>query len=226
MEYSNTTSFHSTSTKNDEAFRGSQSSLADNQTAKSSLTTATTGNSATKTTSTKRADPMAERIAADMRVFNELAIQLREKCNLQATFDDRCAQVVSHATELFGVAPTWAAFYREILGCEGIIRTAFPDSPSMERYEQSDQHSKVLEMLTVLRSRDLPENDPTESQRMVTIRMPKSLYDVICEEANELKISVNKLCISRVMQRLDRSIIPKAIKKRRGRRPGNAGDLK
>lgn len=80
-----------------------------------------------------------------------------------------------------------------------------------------------MEMLTVLRSRDLPENDPHEQQRMITVRIPKSLHDSICDEANALAVSVNKLCISRLLQKVDLSMIPSSTQKRRGRRPGSAG---
>ena len=78
-------------------------------------------------------------------------------------------------------------------------------------------------MLTVLRSRDLPENDPHEPQRMITVRIPKSLHDSICSEANELAVSVNKLCITRMLQKIDTNLIPNSTQKRRGRRPGSAG---
>ncbi len=175
------------------------------------------------TTRVRRPDPAAERLAEEMRVFNRVLDELRAKLNLTATKDERSRQVTHFATELFGVAPTWAAFYRAVVGMEGVIWTLFPDVESRTEFEESDAYGQILEMLTALRSRDLPENDPTEPQRMVTIRMPKSLYDVLCDESNHLKISVNKLCISRITQRLAPEVVPVTEKKRRGRRPGSAG---
>ncbi len=171
----------------------------------------------------KRPDPAAERLAEEMRVFAKVEEELRSKLNLTATREERYAQITHFATELFGVAPTWAAFYRAVMGKEGVIWTVLPDTDSRAEFETSANYGQILEMLTALRSRDLPENDPTEPQRMVTIRMPKSLYDVLCDESNQLKISVNKLCISRITQRLDPDVIPVTEKKRRGRRPGSAG---
>jgi hypothetical protein len=55
---------------------------------------------------------------------------------------------------------------------------------------------------------------------LITVRIPKSLHDSICKEANDLQVSVNKLCITRLLQRVDRSLIPSSTQKRRGRRPG------
>jgi len=167
-------------------------------------------------------DEAGEKLAAEMNVFNAVVTELKAKRNASLSAEDRRKIVFETATELFGVAPTWTAFYRETLGGGGVARAMFMGDESRE-YECSDEHSKVLEMLTVLRSRDLPENDPHEQQRMITVRIPKSLHDAICDEANELAVSVNKLCISRLLQKVDQSMIPSSSQKRRGRRPGVAG---
>lgn len=161
-----------------------------------------------------------EKLAADMIVFQSVADELRAK-NCQSTkFEDRCHWVQQVAAELFGVAPTWTAFYRETLGVDGVAHRIFTDAEEFRSYECCESHTKVLEMLTVLRSRDLSDCDPNETQKMITVRIPKSLHDRICEEANELDVSVNKLAITRLLQRVDMSMLPSSAQKRRGRRPG------
>ena len=163
-----------------------------------------------------------EKIAAEMSVFDGVVRELRTKLQPGASFDERCRQVVDLASELFGVSPTWTAFYREVMGRQGITHSLFTTPEELEGYESTDSHNQIFEMLTTLRSRDLPENDPTEAQRMITIRLPLSLHNAICDEANELQVSVNKLCISRMLQPLDSRMIPNCKNKRRGRRPGAA----
>lgn len=165
---------------------------------------------------------IGEKIAAEMKIFNDLSTNLKSQLTCDGEFEEKCARVVRTAAELFGVAPTWTAFYREVLGEKGIVRTIFVQPEERESYEGTEQHSQIFEMLTTLRSRDLPENDPTELQRMITIRLPMSLHNAICDEANELEVSVNKLCISRMLQPLDGRMIPACKNKRRGRRPGAA----
>ena len=171
----------------------------------------------------KAADEAGEKLAAEMTVFNKVATELKAKRDCSLTADTKRKLVFETASELFGVAPTWTAFYREILGGDGISRALFTSEDETREYETSDEHTKVLEMLTVLRSRDLPENDPHEQQRMITVRIPKSLHDAICDEANTLEVSVNKLCISKLLQKVDPNMIPSSTQKRRGRRPGSAG---
>jgi len=171
----------------------------------------------------KAADEAGEKLAEEMKVFNLVATELKAKRDCSLSTSEKCRVVFETATELFGVAPTWTAFYRETLGGDGVSRSLFKDMDEAREYDASDEHSKVMEMLTVLRSRDLPENDPHEQQRMITVRIPKSLHDSICDEANALAVSVNKLCISRLLQKVDLSMIPSSTQKRRGRRPGSAG---
>ena len=161
-----------------------------------------------------------EKLAADMVVFQSVADELRAKSCQSTKFEDRCHWVQQVAAELFGVAPTWTAFYRETLGVDGVAHRIFADAEEFRSYECCECHTKVLEMLTVLRSRDLSDCDPNETQKMITVRIPKSLHDRICEEANELDVSVNKLAITRLLQRVDMSMLPSSAQKRRGRRPG------
>jgi predicted HicB family RNase H-like nuclease len=171
----------------------------------------------------KAAPSPGEKLAADLKVFNQVASEVRTRLNPNLPENLRRRQVVEVAAELFGVAPTWIAFFREIMGVEGVARTLFATNDSYREYEKSPEHLQVLEMLTTLRSRDLPENDPSEAQRMITVRIPKCMHDWICDEANRLEVSVNKLCISRLVQLLDERMIPTSQQKRRGRKPGCAG---
>lgn len=161
-----------------------------------------------------------EKIAAELEVFTRVAQEVCGKLDANADFESRCRQAVNCAAELVGVAPTWTAFYREVLGGTGVVRKLFPTSEEYVAFEATEAHDQVFEALTALRSRDLPENDPTEQQRMITIRLPLTLHKAICDEANELQVSVNKLCISRMLQPLDGRMIPNCKNKRRGRRPG------
>lgn len=168
---------------------------------------------------------LGEKLAAEMEVFDRVAKELRDKLSLSGDASARAKEVVKVAAELFGVAPTWVAFFREVLAREGVIASLFPQAEDRKAFQLTDEFGQVLDMLTALRSRDLPENDRTEVQRMITVRIPKCVHDYICDEANSLQVSVNKLCISRLLQRSDERMIPTSAQKRRGRKPGSANRL-
>ncbi len=198
------------------------SSFSSDQPAPSPSVAATRPLPATDPTTVVKNNDAGEKLAAEMAVFCQVTQELKLKRNPSAAPAERRRCILATAAELFGVAPTWTAFYRETVGVDGVVRSLFSNPDELFDYENSDEHNKVLEMLTVLRSRDLPDCDPSEQQRMITVRIPKSLHDAICDEANQLSVSVNKLCITRLLQRVDRSLIPSSTQKRRGRRPGAA----
>jgi predicted HicB family RNase H-like nuclease len=191
-----------------------------------SLGTSADANEGTKkpSRSSSSGSQSAKRIAAELVVFQGVVNDVRAKLKFPESITERCKLLVESVAEFFGPAPTWTAFFRESLGRNGLARTLFPTEAEYQMFCESPEYSQVLEMLTALRAKNLPENDPTESQKMITIRIPSSLHDVICDEANAMQVSVNTLCISRMFQPLAKELMPASEKKRRGRRPGATYD--
>ena len=50
-----------------------------------------------------------------------------------------------------------------------------------------------------------PKPEPT---RVVTVRIPRSLHDALRVEAHEHRTSMNKLCISKLLQFIDTGMVP------------------
>ena len=42
-----------------------------------------------------------------------------------------------------------------------------------------------------------------EAQRVVTVRMPRSLHESLKAEAEDMRVSINSLCISKLLKMLD-----------------------
>lgn len=161
----------------------------------------------------------AAKLALELKQFNDIASNLRNSLTPAATFSERCGQAFDIANDLFANAPTWVCFYRELMGGAGLLHQLFLDNKDFGAFLRTDQHHQIQLMLTALRSRDLPETDPNDPQRMITVRLPKSLHEAMCDEATRLNISVNRLCISRMLQLLDPEMIPETNSKPRGRKP-------
>jgi len=173
-------------------------------------------------TEPKPQKPVSEassKLAGELAKFNEVAEKVRNELVRAPDFQARCQQAFDLANELFGNAPTWVCFYRELMGGNGLIHTLFDNNADFGDFLRTDQYHQIQMMLTALRSRDLPENDPNDPQRMITVRLPKSLHEAMCDEAGRLNISVNRLCISRMLQLLDPKMIPETNSKPRGRKP-------
>lgn len=112
------------------------------------------------------------------------------------------------ATELFKQQPDWVTFFRKVLGVDGIARQLFPTAPEMTSLEQSPEYNQIQQMLAKLRERGGSPPDASEPTRVITVRLPKSLHESLRTEAHEKRTSMNKLCISKLLQMVDEGLIP------------------
>ncbi len=151
---------------------------------------------------------VANQLAHDLRRFQILAAEVRKSLHTSGPFADRCNQAFSLANDLFGHAPIWTCFFREVLAVGGLTHALFPTPDEYAEFMCASQYDQIQQMLTALRSRDLPESDPNDPQRMITVRLPKSLHESLCAEAAQMKVSINRLCISRFLQVLDQKMVP------------------
>ena len=111
--------------------------------------------------------------------------------------------VLEVAEQLFATNPEWLVFFREIMGLEGIVRRTFQSSEALMRFECSPEYARIREMLDDLRQRQQDQPAARESQRVVTVRMPRSLHETLKAEAQQMKVSINTLCISKLLKLID-----------------------
>ena len=125
------------------------------------------------------------------------------------TAADKQHEIVAAAEVLFATQPDWVTFYREILGLHGIVRHTFPTRELLNDFEQSDAYREIQHMLTQLRAKGPFDIDPEEEPtRVITVRIPKSLHEALKVEAHDHRTSMNKLCISKLLQFVDTQLVP------------------
>jgi hypothetical protein len=118
------------------------------------------------------------------------------------------ADVKRIADQLFAEGPDWVTFYREVLGPRGIVRHTFPTREMFAAFKQSESYQEILRMLATLRDLGPVALETAEPTRVITVRLPKSLHDSLKDEAYEHHTSMNKLCISKLLQFLDGQQVP------------------
>jgi predicted HicB family RNase H-like nuclease len=116
---------------------------------------------------------------------------------------DSANAVLQVAERLYSMDPEWVVFFREVLGVDGIVRRTFRDPDALTHFECSPQYARIREMLDALRSRESERPSDREAQRVVTVRMPRSLHETLKAEAEQHRVSINTLCISKLMKLLD-----------------------
>ena len=112
------------------------------------------------------------------------------------------------AEDLFSRQPDWITFYREILGLHGVLRKTFRSREELAEFEQTEAYQDIQQMLTKLRGQGPLAADPEEPTRVITVRLPKSLHEALRVEAHEHHTSMNKLCVSKLLQFIADQMVP------------------
>ncbi|TWU48086.1 peptide chain release factor 1 [Rubripirellula reticaptiva] len=157
---------------------------------------------------------------------NRVASAATSDPGLSAELQARAGEVMKAAEAQFALSGSWVAFYREMLGTEGLVQRTFPTTTEFAQFQKSKQFAELQEMVAALRSHESSKGDTNEPEKMITIRLPKSLHDALTQESNELNLSINKLCISKLLQRIESRFVPVQQGRRRGRKPGPQGPRK
>lgn len=114
------------------------------------------------------------------------------------SFSSRCQKVLQVARQLYAGKPDWVTFFRETLGVNGAARSVFQSQEEYVQFEQSSEFAEIQKLVGSLRTRRVgSKNEPT---RVITVRLPESLHEALKAEASDHNTSMNKLCISKLLQ--------------------------
>ena len=120
----------------------------------------------------------------------------------------RYDQVLTAARTLAERDLDWVSFFREVVGIDGLIRKAFPTFEELTDFEKSEQYAAIQRILVKLREKKSANEGESEQTRVITVRLPKSMHEYLRTEAHDLRTSMNKLCISKLLQVVDQEMIP------------------
>ncbi len=121
---------------------------------------------------------------------------------------ERYEQVLTAARHLAERDPDWVTFFREVLGVDGVVRKAFPTFDELTDFEKSEQYDTIQRIVVKLREKKGTADTDSEPTRVITVRLPKSMHEYLRTEAHDLRTSMNKLCISKLLQVVEQDMIP------------------
>ena len=127
---------------------------------------------------------------------------------------DRQQEAYRVASEMFRQKPDWVMFFREVLGVGGVISRLFPTAAEKQEFERTEEYARIQQMLAKLREKRQTGGDE-EPTRVITVRMPSSLHESLRAEAHCKQTSMNKLCISKLLQVIDEGLFPAEILQRK-----------
>lgn len=122
--------------------------------------------------------------------------------------NEKTQTVLDVARALHRQQPDWVTFFREVLGLEGLVRQAFTSPEELASFERSPAGEEIQQMLKQLREISTARPQSPDPTQMITVRLPRSLHSMLREEAQERRTSLNKLCISKLLQVIDEQLVP------------------
>ncbi len=121
---------------------------------------------------------------------------------------EKFQEVLQTAETRYRQSPDWVTYFREVLGVDGVVRKAFPTFEELTSFEQTEQYEKIQKWLVKLREKRPAADSESEPTRVITVRLPKSMHESLRTEAHDLRTSMNKLCISKLLQVIGEEMIP------------------
>jgi len=115
------------------------------------------------------------------------------------------SEVWQRAHELHRQRVTWAIYYREILGPAGLLAKL----PAADRREfvQSSDYRQLRRWLAELMEGRYHADEVR--LRMITIRVPEAIHELLKEEAHDHRTSLNQLAISKLLQPIAQDYVPR-----------------
>jgi predicted HicB family RNase H-like nuclease len=121
---------------------------------------------------------------------------------------EKFQNVLQRAHRLYEQDPDWVTFFREVLGVDGVVRQTFPSLDELTSFEKSTEFEQIQQWIVKLREKRTSADTDTEPTRVITVRLPRSMHEYLKTEAHDLRTSMNKLCISKLLQVIEQDKIP------------------
>jgi len=121
---------------------------------------------------------------------------------------EKYQQILQTAKRLYEQEPDWVTFFREVLGVDGMVRGSFASLEELAAFERSQEFEQIQKWLVKLREQRNATDTESEPTRVITVRLPKSMHEYLRTEAHDLRTSMNKLCISKLLQVIEQDLIP------------------
>jgi hypothetical protein len=126
---------------------------------------------------------------------------------LASTSQVTCTQnpverILQEARKLYASRCPWPRFYEAILGPRGLLHQLLTTPEAIAEFVRSPAYKEIQEMLSQLRRRRLRRRGG-ETIKILTVRVPESFHETIAREAAQAGVSINQLCVAKLLQVID-----------------------
>ncbi|MCL6501421.1 MAG: hypothetical protein K6T86_01970 [Pirellulales bacterium] len=122
--------------------------------------------------------------------------------------EDKANAVLEEAKRLYAEEADWAKFVYRLLGKQGVVRTTFTDPVELAAFQQTEAYAEIQRMVAQLRKQNGDGSTASKDCKVITVRLPESMLEYLKDEADIVGTSVNRLCISKLLQFIDTELVP------------------
>lgn len=129
----------------------------------------------------------------------------------RGSMEEKAAEVYAVAERLFAKKPDWVTLFNKVMGTEGAAAAAFPEKEDLAMFKATQEYAAIQQMIAKLREKEIEQEKkkrPKQVTKMITVRLPESVHAALAVEAQKRQTSVNKLCISKLLQLIDNELVP------------------
>ena len=115
-------------------------------------------------------------------------------------------RILQEARRLFASRCPWPRFYDAILGPKGLLHQLLTTPEAIAEFVRSPAYKEIQDMLTQLRRKKVRRRGG-ETIKILTVRVPESFHQIIAREAAQAGVSINQLCVAKLIQVIDAKLL-------------------
>lgn len=131
-------------------------------------------------------------------------MSVQRKSKVSSKISTKARQVLKFAEQRTKDAAGWMQLSNELFGPQGKATLAFPTETERTAFSKTSEYKRTLELMDSLPSPPVQEIvDLTASANgAISVRLPRSVHAALLAEAKAEGVSLNQLCLSKLVAQL------------------------
>jgi hypothetical protein len=133
----------------------------------------------------------------------------KKKPKVSRTIVARAREVLAFAERRAGEVADWLTLSNELFGIAGKATLAFSTAADRAAFGKTAEHKRILALMDALPTPAVKEvlDLTATANGAISVRLPRSVHAALLAEAQAEGVSLNQLCVSKLVAQL-RAVLP------------------
>lgn len=131
-------------------------------------------------------------------------MRAKKRTRVSSKFQAKVGQLLAFAQEQVALAPDWVALHNALFGIGGKATALFPTEKERTALSRTPEYKLVLALLDRLPAPPVKDFGDllTTANGAISVRLPRSVHAAVLAEAHAEGVSLNQLCLSKLVAQL------------------------